>query len=347
MKSKLLLFVILFIATFAGCSKDDDPVTVVPVSAKGVYVVNEGIFNHGNADLTLYIPDSNKTYSDVYYSANSKKLGDVAQNMYIKDGVGYIVVNNSNKIVLIDIKTNKLIDTISTNLNSPRSIVFSNSKMYVSNLYGSSISVFSGTNYKTFVKNITVKANPDEMVLVNNKIYVAHPTLGTPSKTVTILDPSTDQISKTLNVGDNPSMIKAYGTNVAVLSTGEYGDWTTTNDDTYGKLFVINSSTDLVSDSTAIGGHPVDFAVASDYAYVVGDAAIIKIDLKNKKIDNATFVSGYFYSIAYESTNQLLYIGDLKTYSSNGEVLIYTLSGTQKTKFTSGIIPGAFCFNIN
>jgi YVTN family beta-propeller protein len=346
-KSRLLLFTLLFIAFFAGCSKDDDPVTVVPESTKGVYVINEGNYNKGNADLTLFIPDSNKTYSDVYYSSNAKKLGDIAQNMYIKDGVGYIVVNNSNKIVLIDIKTNKLIDTISTKLNSPRAIVFTNSKMYVSNLYGSSVSVFSGTNYKTYVKDITIKANPDEMVLVNNKIYVVHPTFSSPSTSVSIIDPSSDVVTKTISVGANPTMLKAYGTTVAVLCTGEYGDYTDLTDDIYAKMYLVNSSTDVVSDSITIGGHPMDFAVADDYAYVTGDAAIMKIDLKNKKIDNATFVSGYFYCIGYESTNQLLYIGDAKTYSSNGEVLVYTLSGTKKTSFTSGIIPGAFCFNIN
>jgi YVTN family beta-propeller protein len=347
MKIKLLLLAAIFLALFIGCRKDDNPVTVIPESTKGVYVVNEGIFNQGNAELTLFIPDSNITYNNVFSSVNGKKLGDVAQNMYIKDGVGYIVVNNSNKIVLIDTKTNKLIDTISTNLNSPRAIVFSNNKMYVSNLYGSSISVFSGTNYKTFVKNITVKANPDEMLLVNSKIYVVHPTFSTPSTSLTIIDPSADVVSKIINVGYNPTMLKAYGSSVAVLCTGEYGDWSNPNDDIYAKMYLVNNSTDLVSDSITVGGHPMDFAVETDYAYVTGDAAVMKIDLKNKKIDNANFIPGYYYSIAYEPINNLLYIGDAKNFASNGEVLIYNLTGTQKTKFTAGFLPGSFCFNIN
>jgi len=344
---KQLLFILVLIAFLFGCRKEDEPISSIPEGLKGVYVVNEGNFNKGNAELTFYIPDSNKVYQDVFYTANGKKLGDIAQNMYIKDGVGYIVVNNSNKIVLIDVKTNKLIDTITTNLNSPRSIVFVNNKMYVSNMYGSSISVFSGTNYKTFQKNISVKGYPDEMVIANNKIYVVHPTFDSPSTSVSVIDPSTDQVVKILQVYSNPTMIKNYGSNIAVLCTGEYNDWMNPNDDTFAKLYIINSSSITVTDSIFIGGHPMDFAIESDYAYVTGDAAVIKVDLKNKKIDNANFIPGYFYSIAVEPINKLLYIGDAKTFSTQGEVLVYTLSGTQKTKFTAGIIPGSFCFNIN
>lgn len=346
MKLKLLLTALFTIFLLSGCDKDDDVVQPAPESTKGVYVVNEGNFNKGNAELTLYVPDSNKVYSDIFSAANGKKLGDIAQNMYIKDGVGYIVVNNSNKIVLIDIKNNKLIDTISANLNSPRAIVFSNSKMFVTNLYGSSVSVFNGTNYKTFVKNITVTANPDEMMLLNGKIYIVHPTFSSPSTTLTVLDPSTDQVIKTVRVGFNPTMLKSYGNDVAVLCTGEYGDWMNPNDDIYAKIYMVEGTGQTLKDSITIGGHPMDFAVETDYAYVTGDAGVIKVDLKNKKIDNANFIPGYFYSIAYEPINKLLYIGDPKNYSTPGEVLVYTLSGTQKAKFTAGFLPGAFCFNI-
>jgi YVTN family beta-propeller protein len=345
---RTLLFSLIFLSSF--CSKDEQ--IVIPSINEfnnAVYIVNEGNFMRGNASLSFYLPDSNKVYNDIYQIINGKKLGDVAQNMYIKDGKGYIVVNNSNKIVIIDVSTNRLIDTITTHLNSPRAICFYSNKMFVSNLYGSSITVLSGENYKTFIKEIVVKSNPDEMVLVNDKIYCGHSSgYQAPSNDLSIIDAKNDLVLKTIKIGYNPTMLKSCPLGIIVLCSGEYNDFTNPNDDIFAQLFIIDPNTEKVSDSLFVGGHAMDFDVENkdliNYAYIVGENGIIKVDITNKKVINASFIAGYFYSIAYESNRKELYIGDAKDYVSNGEMLIYDMNGNLKTKFTVGLIPGAFCF---
>ena len=346
MKYKSILLMLLGITLFWGCERDDI-LNPVPVDTKGVYVVNEGNYGAGNAEITLYIPDSNRVVQDVYYSVNSMRLGDQAQNMYINNGIGYIVVSGSSKIVLIDVNTNKLIDTIATGLDNPRSIVFSDNRMYVTNFYGSSISVFGGVDYKTFLRSVAVAANPDEMVILNNKIYITHQTFFETSKTVTVFDLYTEQVTKTIEVGYNPIMVKLYGSYAVVLCSGDWGDYFDPYDDIFAEMYFINSSNDQVTDIIEIGEHPMDFAIAEDYAYVTGDMAIKKVGLKEKQIVSELFISGTFYAIAYEPINKFLYLADAKNYASNGEVFIYNLNANLQNKFTVGIIPGAFCFNFD
>jgi hypothetical protein len=346
MKNKTIFFVLFTLLFFWGCD-DNKPVNPIPIDNKGVYVVNEGNFSRGNAEITLYIPESKEVIQDLYYTVNSMRLGDQAQNMYINNGIGYIVVSGSSKIVLIDVNTNKSRDTISSNLNNPRAIVFSNNRMYVSNLYSSSISIFGGQDYKTFIGSVTVEANPDEMVILNNKIYITHQTFYEVSRTVSVYDLSSGQISKTIEVGYNPIMVKSYGNYAVVLCSGNYGDYFDPNDDIFADMYFINSSNDNVTDVIDIGEHPMDFVIAEDYAYITGDMGIKKVDLIEKRVINDMFISGAFYTIGYEPVNKFLYLGDAKNYQTNGEVFIYNLSAVLQNNFMVGIIPGAFCFSID
>lgn len=77
------------------------------VTGKGLFITNEGNFMYGNASLSYYDPEKKHVENEVFARANAIKLGDVAQSMVIRNGIGWIVVNLNSATVSI----NRLLDS--------------------------------------------------------------------------------------------------------------------------------------------------------------------------------------------------------------------------------------------
>ena len=155
---KIRFFSILLLCVlFSQCEKDPVKTLYFDLSGvNGVFITNEGNYLSGNASLSFYDYSSHRVYNNVFTARNEIPLGDVCQSMVIHNGLGYIVVNNSGKIEVIDINTVESKGTI-TGLTSPRYIHFLNDdKAYVTDLYAKYISVINPQ-----LQNITGKIDVD------------------------------------------------------------------------------------------------------------------------------------------------------------------------------------------
>ena len=88
----------------------------------GLYIVNEGNFMSNNGSISYYNPDSAKMVNKVFQSVNKMLLGDVVQSFGVADDLGFIVVNNSQKVEVVDMETFLSVGTI-TGTDYPRNFI--------------------------------------------------------------------------------------------------------------------------------------------------------------------------------------------------------------------------------
>jgi len=91
-------------AMLTSCKKDEEPQIEEPFFedyATGAYVVNEGAFLDNNASIT-HISNAGTVTNDVYYQVNGVELGDVFQSFAAIGDRGFAILNNSQKIEVVD-----------------------------------------------------------------------------------------------------------------------------------------------------------------------------------------------------------------------------------------------------
>jgi YVTN family beta-propeller protein len=330
-----------------GCTQDPASVSQdVPVpSAKGVYIVNEGTWGRGNASLSYYDLATFRAFSDVFGAVNGRSLGDVGNQMVVRNDKGYIVVNNSDRIEIIDLHTHRSEGTIPVPAgSSPRQIAFvGDSILMVTALYDNSVLLYRLEGGAPLGR-IQVGGNPEGIVVANGKAYVANSGLGS-GNTMSVINLATRAVTTTMTVGDNPAGVALSGDGmVYVVCGGFYNDYMNPDDDTPATIAVVNPGTDAVITSLVIGGHASTIALSPDgRGYVPTTDRVVTIDTRSRTVAG-TFLTGYFYGVGVEEVSGDVYLTDPKNFVLPGEVLIYAATGQFRTKFAAGVIPGSIAF---
>lgn len=344
---KLFYFLILNSVLLVSCSNNDNPVTPTPVETKykGVYVVNEGLYGQNNSTISYYDFETQTSNNDIFGSVNSGlDLGDTANDIEIFGNKGYIAVDNSNKIEIIDMNTFKSLGNINLGTNSsPRDIVIIDSTLgYVSCLAKDALVKFNPST-KEIIKTISVGSKPEAIVYSAGKIYVTNSGYGY-SNTVTVIDMITDTEEKVLTVGYNPRFAHTKNDGyVYIVCSGQF--------DATGKggLYKISTSSNIVVDSLIINYNPGESCLINDNKMVIANnMGLLKVNLLTMKQEGDIFVSstsinslyGVIYSVSFDSKNNLLYCGNPKDFLQNGEVVVLDLNGSEIKRFGVGINPG-------
>lgn len=344
MKKTFLLSAVLLLFTFISCKDNSNPVD--PPSGntqRSVVVINEGLFSQNNSSITNYNIKDKSAENDVYSAANSNtKLGDTANDLIIVGDKGYISVDQSYKIEVVNINTFKSIGMIDlTNYGEPRHLCLIDSTAGYITTYNDIVVHFDPKTLQ-IIGTVDVGSKPEGIVDLGNNLFVANSGWGV-GNTVSVIDISTFKVTKEITVKVNPQTVVEDGFNVYVISTGSY------NGDGYGMISEISPSSLSVTDTLSIPKNPGKAAVASNnQLLVINGNGLVQVQTGNLKIIKETLIAGsavnslfaVIYSVTYDAKDDLIYLGNPKDFAQNGDVAIFDFSGNEKGRFDTGINPG-------
>ena len=226
--SRLPLYALLAasLILFTACPGPEPPEPPVPVDthADGLYILNEGTFQHNNSTITYYNFETGAITEDIFLEANHRGLGDTGNDLQRYGSKLYAVVNNSNRLEVMNFEDAKSIKSINLDGKQPRYICFYGSKAYVSCFDGDVVRIDTAT----LEVDGTVRCgrNPEGICVCNHKLYVANSGgLDNPNydNTVSVIDPTTFTVTNTVTVGINPSVVANYNDRYVILvSRGDY-----------------------------------------------------------------------------------------------------------------------------
>jgi YVTN family beta-propeller protein len=335
----MVLLMVASVLFLNSCKKDDDNNNNTPTNTnnyKGIFVLNEGGFLKGNASIDYTSTDGTTTES-IFSKVNSHPLGDIMQSMAKVGDKFYLVVNNSQKIEVVNTSDFKSVATID-GLASPRfmQVISGSSKAYVTDLFAGEIHIIN-TSSNTKTGSISLGGWSENMVEVGNEVYVNNWS----NKKVYKINTGTDAVTDSIVLTGAPNgLVKDKNNKLWVLV-----DSTGTNK---AKLMRINPSNNnieatiefndtLSASKLAINGN-------GDKLYYISSYGVYEMDITATTMPIMPKKSGYFYGLGIDPADGSIYVTDALDFNQKGVVFRIKTDGTE-SNFKAGIAPNGFFFN--
>ena len=354
---KINLSLLAAVALLAACNPDKVNIAPLVDSPSNVYVLSEGQFGAGDGAVSIFNSGTKALTVDAFGTANAPaKLGDVVQSMGVQGSRGYIVVNASNKIEVVNLADFKTAGTIA-GLDQPRYFASTSAtRGYVTEWRGPYTGYLPGVltvldlSTNTVSKRIPVGRNPEQLLALGGKIYVPNSL----DNTVSVIDEATGTLTSTVTVADGPgSMVTDKDGNIWVLCSGFV---------TY--LSVPPYTATRVSNGTLVRFNPASPATqlkltfpgtaspgqlranpAKDQLYYRFGGAEYQLSTTATALPASPFIRRSFTGFGIDPKDNTIYAALSPSYSSNGRFIRYQPSGAPIDSFTVKVGPNGFVFN--
>ena len=344
--------------TDVGGKKDND--------IKGFFLLNEGNMGSNKASLDYYDYTTGHYHKNIYAERNPgvvKELGDVGNDIQIYGDKLYAVINCSHFIEVMDVNTAKHIDVVS--IPNCRYIAFKDKYAYISSYAGpvqlgdDRLGLVAKVDTATLeiVDSCIVGRQPDELVVVGDKLYVANSggyTANNYDNTVSVIDLNNFEEIKKIEVAINLHRLELdrFGY-LWVSSRGDYYD-------TPSKTFVIDSKTDEVvqefallpnSDMTICGDSLYVYSAEYSKKHETNTVTYAIVNTKTREIVSRSLIKDGSdkdieipYSISVNPKTKEFFVTDAKDYVTPGKLHCYSPEGKLKWSVITGDIPAHIVF---
>lgn len=377
-KMKLLLVSLLLTWGFTACNKEDvngpdnpggkDPEVIV-TPGEGVFILNEGNMNAGNASLSYYNPKTKEVQNGVFLRVNDRKLGDVGQSLTLHENTIFIAVENSGIIWGIDkdnFKVKGQLEANGTNIINPRYVhVVNAEKAYVTDLYSPNINIFNPKDlkYKGSISLESANLNEqnfgyystEEMVQYGDYVYVV---CWSYSRKILVIDTKTDKLAGEIVLTSwQPKSIRVdKNGKLWVITDGGYSYGSTSFSDNVPHLYRIDAATRKIELDQALDTDKANVQIemngAKDKLYIINNdiycMSITDAHLPVRPIIEARTDSkgekNKLYAVGVDPKNGDIYVADAVDYQQSGMIYRYDVKGELIDAFRVGINPNHFCF---
>jgi len=341
----------LTLVMFTGC-KDKNDITPTGAWDNSVFVINEGPFQTGSGSISAFNRETLEVTDGLFETANGRPLGNIVQSMTVHQDKAFIVVNNSNKIEVVNLADFKSVATIG-NLKLPRYFIgFDDNKGYVS-CWDSTVKVINLSDY-SIIASIQTGTGPDEMILAGDQLFVINSGGFGVDSTVSVIRTDDEEPLVRIEVGDRPSGIqKDVNGNIWILCSGKGWTGFPAPGDTQGKLVCLDPvSFEIIKEISFFdsGNHPENLVIDGNGTtlYYNHPAGIFALSIYDSALNMLPFITGnnMFYGLGYDKATNMIMATDPLDYSQNGWVYRFNaLDGTPVDSFLVGVIPNGFWFN--
>lgn len=336
-------FFLLLFSSLVLLSCSDDNNEPKGEFSTGVWVVNEGAYKKSDGSVSYYDPSSGEVKQDLFGQKNNgKALGDIVQSVSVDGDLAYIVVNNDNKMEVVNSNTFVSEYTLN-NLKLPRYFTTFGGKGYLTEWVSFSeagrVSVINLTTH-TVETTITTDFGAENIIAVNNKLFVSNSF----TNTVSVIDPAQNKVVKTIDVSDSPNELKLDSDGKLWLLCG--GAYPTYN----AVLYKINASTFEIEKKLELGMSAGELAInkAKNLLYFISGTNVYKVSTQNPEVPASAFFAVStgidLYSMDVDPDSDIIYIGDANGFQINGNVYRYDSNGKAKDSFGVGKGPNGFVF---
>lgn len=316
----------------SSCQKETPPAKIPQTAGTKVLVLCEGNFQWGNADMDLYLPDSNSVYPSVYKAANGQHPGDVLQSAIVEGDFLKLVLNNSGAIITVNKSDFKFHSKIS-NLGSPRYVADFSSHYFVTDLYAGKVSRLDKNG--NMLGSLYTGAWTEEMAVSQGKLWVAcrNGYLYATSNGTTWQDSlflkkgcswiAEDKSGKLWLLATDSGKSSLFRVQPSAMKVEARFDFTATG---YAQKLAMSRNKDTV------------FCISGGLMAIPTEATILpSTPVFEEKGAN-------WYGLGVDPYSGIIYLANAKDYVSKGEVVVLSSSGAIFQRFACGINPGGFLF---
>ena len=345
---------------------NDGPSYRYEVYSDGAFIVNSGnMANHIDGSLTAIHFATGAVQQKAFATANGgQSLGSVPNDGLVYGDKIYLVVDQSNAVMVLNRRTLKLIKKISTTElmgtqegSEPRHIIAGNGHIFFTT-YGGYLAAVDTLNYGLTAK-AKVGSYPEGLAGYGNTIVVANSAYGNGNGNISVVDLNTFQVdTRDVQGIHNPQKVFFVDGNLYVLDWSYYeGEWPNSVEKGESALrYVTNMTSSKVADAyyaTLLDGK--FYIISNPYstpAYSVCDVTAnpssgvtTPLNLSEGvyspagiEVDPGT---GNLYVLSYNAGE-----GGYADYSADGYVQVYSATGTKLSKYNTGVGPCAVFFNL-